>query len=209
MHGALRPGAAFGHGVAAVLHGRRLVIAGPPLREVGLAQQAAVALARGVAHGRMCVIGVDLVGDEAFVPDMQRGLDAAAAVPAGGLRLFHDARVGGRDAGRAEQGVRRRRAAIAQPDLGRAGPFVAEQGLHRQDGLGDAWHQWKSVAGVGNGRREHVGQLPGAVVAQQREPGAEGARHGCRQQADAGHQVQTQTTEIGRRRQRGRGSLAA
>ncbi|MNX43066.1 hypothetical protein D3C86_735000 [compost metagenome] len=206
---ALRPDAAFGHGIAAVLHRERLVVRGPPVGQIGFAQQAAVALPGGVAHRLMGVVGVDLVGDEAAVPDVQRGIDAAAAVGAGAVRFVKDARVGGGDGGRAEQGVRGRYAAVGQPHVPRTGPFVAEQRLHGKDGLRDARHQGKAVARVVDGRAQHVGQFPGAVIAQQGQPGAERARHGGGQQADAGHQVQAQAAEMRGGGQRGRRTLAA
>ncbi|CUK02184.1 Uncharacterised protein [Achromobacter sp. 2789STDY5608615] len=206
---ALRPDAALGNRVAAVLQRDRIVVAGAPVGQVGLAQQAAIALAGGVAHRFMGVVGVDLVGDEAAVPDGQRGVDAAGAVGRRRVGFVQDAGVGGGDGRRAQQRAGRGHLAVGQPDGGRAGPLVAEQGLHREDGLRDARHQRKTVAGVVDGRAQHVGQFPGAVVAQQGQPGAEGAGHGGGQQPDAGHQVHAQSAEIGRRRQRRRRPLAA
>ncbi len=209
VYRALRPHAALGHGVAAVLQRDGIVVAGAPVGQVGLAQQAAIALAGGVAHGFMGVVGVYLVGHETAVPDGQRGIDAAIAVGCRRVRLVQDAGVGGGDGRRAQQRAGRGHLAVGQPDGGRAGPFVAEQGLHRQDGLRDARHQRKTVAGVVDGRAQYVGQFPGAVVAQQGQPGAERAGHGGGQQADAGHQVHAQSAKVGGRRQRRRRSLAA
>ncbi|MCY1499184.1 hypothetical protein D9M68_331930 [compost metagenome] len=209
MDRALRPDAAFGHGVAAVFHGERIVVRGAPIRQVGLAQQAAVALAGRVAHRYAAVVGIDFVSHEAAVPDLQRSVDAAAAIGAGGMRFVQDAGVGGRDRGRAEQRIWGRHPAIGQPDIARTGPFVAEQRLHRQDGLGNARHQRKTVTRVVDGGAQHVGQFPCAVVAQQGQPGAERARHGGGQQADAGHQVHAQAAEVGWGGQRRRGPLAA
>ena len=206
---ALRPDPALGHGVAAILHGEGLVVAGAPIGQVGLAQQAAVALAGGVAHRRMGVVVVDGIGHEAAVPGLQRRVDAPAPVAAAGVRLVQDTGIGGGDGGRTEQRVGRGHAAIGQPDLARTGPFVAEQRLHRQDGLRNARHQGKAVARIVDGRAQHVSQLPSAVIAQQGQPGPEGAGHGGGQEADARHQVHAQAAEVRRRRQRGRRTLPA
>ncbi|MNX76400.1 hypothetical protein D3C86_1079090 [compost metagenome] len=209
MHGALRPHAALGHGIAAVLRGDGLIVGGAPVGHVGLAQQSAIALAGGVAHFGVGVVGVDGVGDKAAIPAFQGGGDAADPITAGGMRFIQDARVRVGDGGRAKQRIGRGHAAIGQPDVSRRGPFIPKQRLHRQHRLRHARHQRKAVAGVVDGGTQHVGQLPRAVVAQQRQPGAERAGNRGGQQADAGHHFHAQRAECGGRGQRGRRALAA
>ena len=62
----------------------------------------------------------------------------------------------------------------------------------------DARHERDAVAGVADGVGEHVGQLPGAPVAQQQAPGAERAGHHGGQQAGAGDQVEAELARSAR-----------
>ena len=80
----------------------------------------------------------------------------------------------------------------------------------RADGDACPLHQRVAVLGIGDGRLQHVAQAHGAVVAQHQHEGFERAGDAGRQQAGAGHDVETQMAAVVRDgRACGRRPLAA
>ncbi len=132
------------------------------------------------------------LGHEALAPFAAGGVDPALA----GLR----SRTGrpGVDEPLQRPGVGRipdqlplgRDPAAGHPQLGRRGPVRLEQLRHGRDGRPDPAQHRVPVAGVADREVQHVAQLPGAVVAQQQEPGVDGGGHRGGQRARAGHQFQ-------------------
>ena len=153
--------------------------------------------------------GLDRVRHEAGGPLLARRLRLGRDVVAGGG--------GGRDQALQHRGVRRvgeqlardRHRAPRQPDLGRGRPLLGEQVADALDGGGDAGQERVPVAGVVDGRPEHGGQRQRAVVAQQQQPGVDGAGHGRGERPRAGHVVQPHRRERLGGGGRGGGTLAA
>ena len=87
--------------------------------------------------------------------------------------------------------------------------MLAEQLLHHADGGAGALDQRMAVARVGNRRRQHVGQMHGAVVAQQQHPGLEHAGHAGGEQPGARHQVEAEPAVVRDGRSLGRRPLPA
>jgi hypothetical protein len=85
----------------------------------------------------------------------------------------------------------------------------AEEVRDDRDGVHHRGCHRVAVLGVADGVAEDVPQRHGAVVAQQREPGADRAGHGRREQPGAGHEVQAQVPEPPRGRGLGRHALSA
>ena len=125
------------------------------------------------------------------------------------LRLLQDAGIGRGQRRVGEQRAGVRHLAAGQIDRGGGRPVLAEQVLDRADGGVGAFDQRVPFAGIEDRRREHVGELHGAVVAQQHHPGVEHARHAGGEQSGARHHVETEGLELGNARSRGRRSLAA
>ncbi len=153
-------------------------------------QQAAVTPSGDVQHVRAMKETIHLVGDEPLIPGAARGIDAGFPVVAG--RLAAQPLPRGGHGGTREQRARTRHGAAGKVDLGRAFPFRLEQGPHALDRRRDARHQMDTVPRIAQRERQHVGELPGAPVAQQQAPGVERAGHHRRQQAGAGDQVEAE-----------------
>src|SRR5690606_27156248 len=88
----------------------------------------------------------------------------------------------------ADQFTAGRRAATGQPRRRGRGPAGLEQLAHLRDRRGNTVVHRVPVTRVVDRRRQHVGELPGAVVAQQHQPGVDGAGDGGGQRTGTGHQ---------------------
>ncbi|MCY1513454.1 hypothetical protein D9M68_479550 [compost metagenome] len=206
---ALAPRARLGHGVAVVVVGDRLVVAGGPARQVVRGDHAPVggaALVHDVGAAREAF---DLFGHEAPVERVARRLDLAFAVRARALGLLQHAGPGAGQRRIAEQLAGLRHLAARHVDLGRRRPVGFEKVLQAGDGIGNARHQRMAMLGVIDGGLQHVAHAHRAVVAQQQHPGVEGARDDRGQEPVARDQLQAfgaVTLQRGRGR---RGALAA
>jgi hypothetical protein len=65
---------------------------------------------------------------------------------------------------------------------------VNEEVLHCVDGCAHPPHDRVAVAGVADGERQNVAQLPGAVIAEQQKPGVDGGRNGSGEGTGTGDQ---------------------
>ena len=88
-----------------------------------------------------------------------------------------------------------RGSSVAQPQVRRGRPAVAEQVLHAFDRGGDAGEDGMTVAGVADRRLEDGRERERPVVAQQQQPGVHGSRHGGRQRTGAGDVVESHGRE--------------
>ena len=151
--------------------------------------------AGGVHHLGGAAEAVDRLGDEALPPGPPRRLDLPLAVVAGGGRLGQQPAPGAGQVEVAEQAARRRHLALRQVKLGRAHPFVLEQGADGLDRRRDARHHRIAALGIGQRMLHHLRQRQRAVVPQQQQPGIDRARHHRREQAAARHQVEPELAE--------------
>ncbi|MNX58533.1 hypothetical protein D3C86_893810 [compost metagenome] len=189
-HRPLAPGAGLGHGVAVVIVGQRLVVAGGPARQVVGRDDAAVGGSAFVHDVGVAGEPVDLFGDEAAIERVAGRLDLAFSVSARALRLLEHA--GPRSGQRriAEQLAGFRNLAAGHIHLGGRGPVRLEEILQAGDGVGNARHQRMAVLGVIDGGFEHVAHAHRAMVAQQQHPGVERPRNDGGQQAVAGDELE-------------------
>ena len=141
---------------------------------------------------------VHRLGDEAAVPGAAGGIDARLARVADGLAA--DAFVGGGERRAGEQAFRRGDLAAGQEHRGRRLPLRLEQHAHALDGGADARHDVDAVLRIADREGEHVGELPGAPVAQQQAPRIERAGHHRGQHAGRRDQVDVELAEFRQRR---------
>ena len=87
-------------------------------------------------------------------------------------------------------------------DLRGRRPLVAEQRFHVADRTGDARHDRIPVLGVADREAQHLRERQRAVVAQQRDPAAEGARDDGGQRARPGHEIEPELVAIALDRRR-------
>ena len=187
---ALRPWTALVHGPAAVVVGDRRLVLGAVAGHVGGSQHPAVVVADPVAH-RLLYERVDGFGHETFRPGHQHPLDLC----------FPPAVTTARSGEQPFPGLGQGRVAPAltgvghpppdQPVCGRGGPVGLEQGAGTGHRRGRAAREGPAVAGVGQGRFQHLGNGPTAVVCQEGQPGRRGSGHDCGEQTAARDEVQT------------------
>ena len=189
-HRALAPDAGLADGVAAVIVGQRRLDGRLPARHVVATQHAAMRRAADVHDVLRAAELVDRFGDKAMRPRFARAFDLRDAVGAGAFRLLQDAGIGFREFLVGEQRAGFGHFIVRQIDRGRGGPVLPEQLLDDLDRCRCAFDQRIAVAGIGDGRFEHVAQPQRAVVAQQQHPGFERAGNAGRQQPGAGHHLQ-------------------
>ena len=84
-----------------------------------------------------------------------------------------------------------RRPAFGHPQLRGGGPVFLKEPGHRPDRPADLGQHGVPVPGVAGGVGQHVPQFPGAVVAQQQQPGVDGGGNGSREGARSGDQFQS------------------
>ncbi len=66
--------------------------------------------------------------------------------------------------------------------------MLSEEVLHGVDGCADPADDGVAIAGVADGERQDIAQFPGAVVAEQQEPGVDGGGDGSGEGTGAGNQ---------------------
>ena len=140
----------------------------------------------------------DRLGDEAAVEDVARGLELA-------VRLGEHAAIGRSQVAVAEELACLRN---GQVQLRRRRPLVAEDLLHPLDRAHDPRHERVAALRVADRRLQHVGERQRAELAQQQEPGVEGARHAGRQQPGPRHELVAELAETLDRRRGRRRALA-
>ena len=192
---ALAPGPAFEHRVAVIVERDRVFDARLPAGEVVGREEAAMALARGVEHFVEAEEPVDRLGDEAAVPGVAGGVDPGLARVA--LGFGADPGIGRGERGVGEQAAGRRHRAVRQVDRGARRPGALEERADALDRGRDARHEVDSVGGVADREGEHVGELPGAPIAEEEAPGVEGPGNDRRQEAGAGDEVEPEVGEMG------------
>ena len=188
-HRALAPGAGLGHGPLVIVVGQRRFRRRAPIGEVVGGQHAFVARAAGVHRLGLFDEGGDLLGDEAAIEAIARGLDLRlAAAPR--LR-FPQQPFPGVGKGRiAEQLIRCGRLAARAPGGVGCRPFLFEEVRKAGDGRRDARQHRMTIAGVVDRRFQDVAQRQLAVVAQHQHPAVERAGNDGRQHPIAGDQRQ-------------------
>ena len=173
------PRTGLAHDEAAVLERDRRLERRLPAREVVSAQEAALAGDETV----------DLLGDEALVEEAVRALDLLLARPA--AAVLDDAPVR-----RGERRVAEERADLGrrQVEVARRGPRLEQlpRALDRED---DPAYEREAVLRVADRELEDVLEAPRAVLAQEEEPGAEGAWHAGGEDAGARHELVSQLVE--------------
>ena len=197
QRGPLPPGGRLGDPAPAELADGGVDHLGPEPGRVRDGEHARVVGARRVPVGRAARRRHRL-GDEALGPDGAHRIDPGGPVVA--LRRGGEAFQRLRPRRVAQDLARPRRPAVGQPQRGRGRPVLAEQVGDRGDGARQPRDGGHAVAGVADRRREDVADLPRAVVAQQQEPGVDGAGDRRGQRPRAGHPVET----LGAVRRRGR-----
>ena len=135
-------------------------------------------------------------------------VDHGDAIAARGLRFLDDAAIGRGQRRNADQRAGQRHAAAFEPLTSRRRPLGEEQRPHAEDRFGEPARHRKAIGRIGDGWREHVGERPAAVLAQQRHPARECAWHGGGEQADAGHLLHAEPPIGGRRGVGRRAALA-
>ena len=145
---------------------------------------------------------IDLLCDEAFVPERARTLELL--LPRAAARLGDDATVGRGNAWIAEQrpGARHR-----QEHLGRRRPLVAENVFDSSDRALDRRNDRKAGRGETDRKLEHVREAPRPEVTQQQEPPVERPRDDGRKEAGPGNRVEAELLESFDRRCCGRSAL--
>ena len=146
-------------------------------------------------------------GDEAAIPGAARGIDACRARITD--RLAADTFISCGERGAREQRFRCRPLAVRQVNSGRRFPLCLEQRPHALNRRADARHDMDAVLCVADGKCQHVGQFPGAPVAQQQAPGVERAGHHRGQHAGRGDQIDVESAELFQRRGLRRRALPA
>ena len=204
QHWALRPGMGLHHAIVAVVEVDRLLDGRQPFRHVMGREHTLVPPAADVHHLSCAAERIDRLGDEALAPGAPRPLDLRLAPAAAGLGLLQDALVGLGVPHVGEERVGRRHLAAGQIDGGRGRPVLAEELLDRGYGGAGALDQRIAVAGVSDGRLQHVAQPERAEVAQDHHVGLERARHAGGQQAGAWDDVEPEVVAIVRDRCAGR-----
>ena len=159
-------------------------------------------------HHRDTPEAVDRLRDRPAIPVIQRAADLRVA-PGDACRIGCDGGVERGERPVAEQAAGRRHLATRKIQGGRAAPVQLEQRLHAGDGLRHAPDQRVAAAGMEDRRLEDVGQRQRPPVAQQRQPGAEGAGHAGGEMPAAGDRVEAQPGEMRDRGGVRRGTLAA
>ena len=148
----------------------------------------------GVVHHRIPGEPVDRLGDESGVPGGQCRIDLR--LPGGSARCVEQSAVGRGENRIAEKSAGGRRGTVGgEPGGGRGGPVGAEVLGDRGDGRGHPGKERVTGLGVLDGVAEDGVQRLGAVVAQQRQPGAEGAGDGGGEEAGAGHEIEAELLE--------------
>ena len=126
---------------------------------------------------------VHRLGDEAAIPGAARGIDAGLARVADGLAADAFVGVGERRAG--EQRFRARAPCRRAGTPRRTTSTPPRTAPHALDRRADARHDVDAVLRVADREGQHVGEFPGAPVAQQQAPGVERAGHHRGQHAGA------------------------
>ena len=165
--------------------------------------------AAGIHHLLGAAELVDGFCDEALRPDLSRLLDLGDAVGARAFRFLQNARVGRGQNLVGEQLAGFGGLAARHVDRRRRRPMLAEQLLDRPDRGVRALDQRMAVLRIGDRRRQHIGKLHRAVVAQQDHPAVEHAGDAGREQAGAGHHVEPFALVMRDRSAGWRGALAA
>ncbi len=189
-HRALAPDPGLADGVAAIVVSQRGFDGWLPARHVVGAEHAAMRRAADVHDLLRAAELIDRLGDEAVRPGFPRALDLRNAIGACALGFLQDTGVSFGKSFVGEERAGFWHLIIWQIDLRRRGPVLAEHLLDGCDRGGCALHQRVAVAGVGDGRLQHVAQPQRAVVAQQQHPGFERAGNAGRQESRAGHHLQ-------------------
>ncbi len=194
--GSLGPRSAFEDLAVAIGHGDRLLDQRLIISHVLGRDQALVAAPRNVPDLLGRAEFLDPLGDRPAIPEIESRIDARFPILAE-FRVVEDLLVERRDLRVAEQLAGLGSDAAWQIELGRARPVGFEKLPHFPDRPGDARHQRMARAGIIDRRCQHVLELGRAVVAQQGQPGAEGAGNAGGQQAGARNDVEAEALEIG------------
>ncbi len=175
------------------VQGDRCLVRRRPAGQVLPGQKSGVR-ATGVVHHRIPGEPVDLLGDESGVPGGQCRIDLR--LPGGSARCVEQTAVGRGENTIAKKSAGGRWGTVGgEPGGGRSGPMGAEVLGDRGDGRGHPGKERVTVLGVLDGVTEDGVQRLGAVVAQQRQPGAEGAGDRRCEEAGAGHEIQAELLE--------------
>ncbi len=172
QRGSLPPGAGLRDRHAAELRGDGRLIGGPESGQILRGQDARVVAARRVPVRRADEV-VDRPRDEPLRPLRAGGVDAGLARRSG--RRGHEALEGSGERSIGEQGFGIRDPSAGHPELGRARPVLLEEPGDALDRRCNALEQRMPVARVADREGEHVGELPGPVVAQEQQPGVDRA----------------------------------
>ena len=192
-HGARAPRLRLAHGQPAVVEGDDGLDRRPPGRQVRAREEPA--LVRREA--------VDLLGDEPLVVRTARLLDLVLARAT--AALVDDAAIRRRERGVPEELSGRRRREV---EVARSGPAL-EQARVREDRRSDPLVQRVPLLRVPDRELEHVAEAPGAELAQEQEPAAEGAGYARGEDARAWNELVAELVEALDRRRGGRDALPA
>ena len=195
QHRALTPEAGLGDRVPVPVQRDRCLPGGRPAGQVVAGDQPGVRTSAGVTE-RQPAERVDRLGDETLPPGAAGRLDLRLPVRTGGPSGVDEAaqRVRVRRVG--DHLPRRGRAAVAEPEARGGRPVVGEQRPDPRDGLPGRADQRVAGGGVADRRLQHLGERAGAVVAQQQQPGVDGARHHGGERSGTGDEVQAERPEV-------------
>ena len=188
----LAPRAGLEDLVAVVVDGERLLPGRGPAAQVLLREQARVALAAAVEPLALLEAD-DLLRDEAAVPAVVRRLELCVPVRGRRLSLREDAVV---RLGENAVPVQRPRLGSRQVDVHARRPVLGEELLDPADRVADRREGRIAVLGVADREMEDVAERHRPVLAQQRDPAAEGAGHDRGQRAGAGNQREPELVAI-------------
>ncbi len=146
---------------------------------------------------------IDLLGDEPLVEGEPRSLDLLFARPA--AALLDDAAVGRRESAIAEESAN---LGSRQVEIPGTGPG-REQLFGAVDRHAHSPNERKAVLRISDCELEDVPETPGSELAEEQEPGTEGAGDAGCQDAGAGNELVSELVEALDRRGRGRDSLPA
>ena len=205
-HRTLAPRPGLGDRVSAEIQGERVLEAGGPVGHIGRGEDPGVQAAVGMA-----MRGADEIGDAARDPT------GAPFPPGGGDPLLSGGfSVPGRD--ELSEHLRVLRVAdersglgglpVLQPQVRGARPVGPEQRARAVDRLSDAGEHGMSPLGVVDREGEDLGELPGAVLLEEQEPGVDRTGHGGGQRPGTGHRVEPFGPEVLDRRPGRSGPLA-
>ena len=188
-HGSLAPRTGLERAEPVIVDRERLFVRRPPVAQVLLREQAAVALA-GAVHPLLGLEAHERLRDEAAVPAVESRVDVS-------LRLVEDPPVRRR---KLRVAVQRSRLRHRQIHGCRRRPLVAKERLDVANGPRDLRQHGIAVLRVADGETQHVGERQRPVVAQHREPAAERAGHDRGERSRPGHEVEPEVVAVARDR---------